>query len=385
MTLKASRNATGLQGLEAGPTPQGSPASPMTSPSGPAPVLVSRSVQQDKGAAKMTNDMSGQNSCGSFENADPPLFSESKSPALAVGNGSAASQVCKDCMTERPLRDFYRHPNSAEFRKICKPCSRQKEKERAAARRTYKAEKAKEYRKKYRGRELLRMARQRAEKKGLSFTLEEAPIQDVIDVGVCELTGIPFSLDGGKTWDSPSIDRIDSSKGYTRNNVRVVLHCLNVMANVWGENKIIQIADAIMEKRLAASFQFQESLTSALKQRMNLHASPEYALTWKTWGMPSGPPICRLRASARRMSANACGGLQLPSLNANEWKGAGRSRFHGSPYFRGSKMSEGLRVCETDGMYLSPYFAIFIMGYPVAWTECAPQAIQSSRKSRRNS
>ena len=49
--------------------------------------------------------------------------------------------------------------------------------------------------------------------------------------------------------DSPSLDRIDSTKGYTPENVRVVLYCINVMANIWGENKIVEMSEAIMRAR----------------------------------------------------------------------------------------------------------------------------------------
>src|SRR5690606_2873325 len=40
--------------------------------------------------------------------------------------------------------------------------------------------------------------------------------------------------------------------------------------------------------------------------------SPEYALTWKHWDMPSGPPICALRASGRRTSDSDCSGWPTP-------------------------------------------------------------------------
>ena len=44
----------------------------------------------------------------------------------------------------------------------------------------------------------------------------------------------------------------------------------------------------------------QRSLESRLRTRLDASGSPEYALTWRRWDMPSGPPICALRASARR-------------------------------------------------------------------------------------
>ena len=48
---------------------------------------------------------------------------------------------------------------------------------------------------------------------------------------------------------------------------------------------------------------------------MDVNGSPEYALTWSIWDMPAGPPICRLRASARRTSGNGCGGWPTPTAN----------------------------------------------------------------------
>ena len=48
----------------------------------------------------------------------------------------------------------------------------------------------------------------------------------------------------------------------------------------------------------------QSSLENRLRVRMEGRGSPLYALTWKHWDMPSGPPICALRARAPRTSGN---------------------------------------------------------------------------------
>jgi hypothetical protein len=60
----------------------------------------------------------------------------------------------------------------------------------------------------------------------------------------------------------------------------------------------------------STSADLQQSLESRLRARLDVNGSPEYVLTWKHWDMESGPPICALRASARRTSGNDCGGLQ---------------------------------------------------------------------------
>lgn len=61
---------------------------------------------------------------------------------------------------------------------------------------------------------------------------------------------------------------------------------------------------------------FQESLESRLRVLMDVNGSMEYELTWKRWDMQSGPPICALRALARRTSGKGCSGWPTP--NANE-------------------------------------------------------------------
>lgn len=65
--------------------------------------------------------------------------------------------------------------------------------------------------------------------------------------------------------------------------------------------------------------------------------------------------------------------LFLPTIGKNEFKGSSRKRYRGSPHFRGAKMSEGLRICETDSIYLHPSFAEVVMGFPIGWTELEPQ------------
>ena len=49
----------------------------------------------------------------------------------------------------------------------------------------------------------------------------------------------------------------------------------------------------------------QRSLESRLRVLLDGSGSPLYDLTWKTWDMQSGGPICALRASGRRTSASA--------------------------------------------------------------------------------
>lgn len=57
--------------------------------------------------------------------------------------------------------------------------------------------------------------------------------------GRCELTGIAFDT-SRETWNrrpySPSLDRVDSSQGYTLDNCRIVCVAINIALNEWGED-----------------------------------------------------------------------------------------------------------------------------------------------------
>jgi hypothetical protein len=57
----------------------------------------------------------------------------------------------------------------------------------------------------------------------------------------------------------------------------------------------------------------QRSLESRLRARMDVNGSPLFVLTWKETDMPSGVPICALRASARRTSGSDYGSWQTPT------------------------------------------------------------------------
>ena len=65
------------------------------------------------------------------------------------------------------------------------------------------------------------------------------------------------------------------------------------------------------------SADLQSSLESRLRALTDVHGSPEYVLTWKHWDMPSGLPICALRAWPRPISDSGFTGW--PTTSANEY------------------------------------------------------------------
>lgn len=90
-------------------------------------------------------------------------------------------------------------------------------------------------------------ARSRAKKKGLPFEIDINWLLDRAEKFdlKCELSGIPFYSNitgqGKSRAFSPSLDRIDCTKGYTEENVRIVLFAVNVMLSDWGEDTLFKI------------------------------------------------------------------------------------------------------------------------------------------------
>lgn len=149
------------------------------------------------------------------------------------------SFTCGSCKEYKDREEFY--PSDLEnYKRICIAC-RNRNNARSFSRR-YKVQ---------RGRYLAIGARSRARHRNLAYDLDEH-LDDIQAraVGCCELTGIPFKQEGGKTsWNSPSIDRIKPELGYVHSNIRLVLHCLNMAMGDWGEGIFTEVASAFLEKR----------------------------------------------------------------------------------------------------------------------------------------
>lgn len=95
--------------------------------------------------------------------------------------------------------------------------------------------------------------------------------------------------------------------------------------------------------------------------------------TWPRWGIMRDGACFRVPMSVA-FTYESESGLKLPTTGASEYKGSSAKRFIGSPDFRGAKMSEGLRTCEGDPIYLHPLFAELVMMWPLGWTDCTPLA-----------
>lgn len=175
-------------------------------------------------------------------------------------------KVCRKCGEEKHLSGFYRASrNDDGYDAWCKLCrkafnkesydrnafsrrdakqryrDREPEKAKASIRRALAANRA---------RFLVQGAKDRAAKAGLPFDLDQyiPQIQRRIDAGRCEMTGLPLVVEGGRTWDSPSLDRIEPAKGYVYSNLRVICFAMNTALNNWGEETLEIVLSAWLAK-----------------------------------------------------------------------------------------------------------------------------------------
>ncbi len=163
------------------------------------------------------------------------------------------SKVCIGCGETKILTEFYRN-HLGYYQSRCKPCSksqvRQYWKDNPEKRRAQVIS----YRERNRNTPRLK-ARQikegmfrRSRKKGLpepEWTLNE--IEEAIQ-GRCAKTGIRFEFDQSKFSKSPWTpvpDRIDSSQGYTHENVQWVCHMFNSMKQEYTEVEVERFTQAL--------------------------------------------------------------------------------------------------------------------------------------------
>lgn len=162
--------------------------------------------------------------------------------------------ICTKCKLDKSPEDFYKKSkDSSSLRSSCKNCNN------SETQAWFKTDKGQTYRKKIHGNlqkkkpELLLFwsCRSGAKKRNLEFTLEE---KDIVIPSVCPVLGIPLFLVGGKRTDnSPSVDRVDSTRGYTKDNVRIIS---------WRANKLKQDASLEeVEKILSYMKQNAKSIT----------------------------------------------------------------------------------------------------------------------------
>lgn len=130
-------------------------------------------------------------------------------------------RVCDVCKEEKNIWQFSlldkTRKTSIERKTTCKHCSAAlREKERRNKDWKHDARKI-----------LLSNAKQRAKKSSIEFSLMK---EDIVIPDTCPVFGFPLKRESKETWMSaPSIDRIDNSKGYVKDNIIIVSRRANIL------------------------------------------------------------------------------------------------------------------------------------------------------------
>jgi len=86
-------------------------------------------------------------------------------------------------------------------------------------------------------------AKQRASSRGLEFDIE---VSDIVIPDVCPVLGIRLNMNSGRSGayiNSPSLDRKDSSRGYTKDNIQVISQLANAMKHKATKEQLLLFAD----------------------------------------------------------------------------------------------------------------------------------------------
>lgn len=93
---------------------------------------------------------------------------------------------------------------------------------------------------------LLYQVKHRANQNGWEFDLDQhkEALKKRYDRMVCEISGVAMRNDKPCLVNSITIDRKDSKRGYTIDNVRFICYCLNLSISNWGEEETRKIFKA---------------------------------------------------------------------------------------------------------------------------------------------
>ena len=90
----------------------------------------------------------------------------------------------------------------------------------------------------------LRNIQQRAKEKNIDFSLS---VEDIASPPLCPVFGFELERNKGiPKYNSPSVDRIDPTKGYTKDNIQVISQLANSMKQNATKEQLIQFAEWVL-------------------------------------------------------------------------------------------------------------------------------------------
>ncbi len=165
--------------------------------------------------------------------------------------GGPHSKTCVACLKYKPALEFYWGWRCAVRLNKCIDCTKahtenhlSKPGKREAKRETVRLRNER-IRRETPHLRIVDSAKHRSADKGLPYDLDQYidALRKRVEPMVCELSGLKMICEtGAKTHPrSLSVDRIDSTRGYTYDNIRIICWCLNAAFNNWGDAETYRI------------------------------------------------------------------------------------------------------------------------------------------------
>jgi hypothetical protein len=155
------------------------------------------------------------------------------------------TKVCSKCGLEKPLSEYYFRKDKNKYYSSCKECINKRTKQNHIDRKEYMKKyynnnkqvilkRHREYEETYKDERTLykrdwyiknlqhmmwKNAKRRANKNGIDFSILET---DILIPDVCPVFGTLLVVGMVRNDNSPTLDRIDNSKGYIIGNIRVI-------------------------------------------------------------------------------------------------------------------------------------------------------------------
>lgn len=149
----------------------------------------------------------------------------------ALLNLVKTSKVCSHCKIEKPFTDFTKNRSAKDgLQYRCRSCDLAYQTKRRAENYDESLEYSRKYQRNrrqnydYRLQMLINASKQRAKTKNREHSITVEDIKAIFpEDGCCPIFGMKLEFNqAGFRENSPSIDRIDSSKGYTKDNIQII-------------------------------------------------------------------------------------------------------------------------------------------------------------------
>ena len=168
------------------------------------------------------------------------------------------TKVCTRCNTDKPLSEFAIRKRMKTIINYvlpeCKQCASDRTRIHRESEHGKKLLRAYKLSPNGKARHLFKESQRSARKKDIAFDLTSEWIRERVALGKCQVTGIPFDMEpagsnGAARAFGASLDRIDPTKGYTQDNVQVVVWIYNRAKGVQSHTEVLTLAEALCQKR----------------------------------------------------------------------------------------------------------------------------------------